>query len=287
MAQPQAYNREVDFTERDGDDTNHAGINAEMDAAALSINQIRDNLALIQRDDGGLQNGVVTAESLAPSAFDAVKGELNDVVNDAQDAANSATLAANTALDARDTAADSAAAAAQSETNAAASSAGAATAAQTLFDGLYFGSLATDPIADLNGQPLTDGDFYFNNVAKLIRAYDASAGIWVTATPSGQFKRMQFAAGADFTPGTTTTLPLPTDPGPAANMFVTFNGVSQHQDTYTVQFGSTVVFSAPIPSGVSSIEVSYIEAVFSDPDQIDYGLITESAVAFRDYGALV
>lgn len=118
MAQPQAYNREVDFTERDGDDTNHAGINAELDAAALSINQIRDNLALIQRDDGALQNGIVTADSLAPSAFDAVLVKVNEAVQDAQTAAGSATLAATTAIDARDDA-QAAQAAAETANNAA------------------------------------------------------------------------------------------------------------------------------------------------------------------------
>lgn len=102
MAQPQAYNREVDFTERDGDDTNHAGINAELDAAALSINQIRDNLALIQKDDGSLQKGIVGADQLAQSAFDAIKTDINEAVQDAQQAAESATLAANTAITARD-----------------------------------------------------------------------------------------------------------------------------------------------------------------------------------------
>ncbi len=125
MAQPQAYNRETDFTERDGDDTNHAGINTELDAAALSINEIRDNLALIQRDDGGLQNGIVTAESLAPSAFDAVLVEVNLAVTDAQTAAasaNNAAVSANTARDeavaAKDTAVTSASAAALNATTA-------------------------------------------------------------------------------------------------------------------------------------------------------------------------
>ena len=32
--QPQKYERTTDFTERDGDDTDHASINAEFDAAA-------------------------------------------------------------------------------------------------------------------------------------------------------------------------------------------------------------------------------------------------------------
>ena len=59
MAQPQEYSRDTDFTERDGDDTDHAALNAELDAAAQSINQVRTNLAKIQKDDGSLASDVV------------------------------------------------------------------------------------------------------------------------------------------------------------------------------------------------------------------------------------
>jgi hypothetical protein len=45
--QPQAYNRATDFTDRTGDDTDNSAINLELDAAAISINEIRDNLKLI------------------------------------------------------------------------------------------------------------------------------------------------------------------------------------------------------------------------------------------------
>ncbi len=102
MAQPQSYNRDTDFTERDGDDTNHAGLNQEFDAAALSINQLRDNLKQIQRDDGALKNGIVTADALAPSAFNAVLVEVNEAVQDAQASATSALTSATTANTARD-----------------------------------------------------------------------------------------------------------------------------------------------------------------------------------------
>ncbi len=113
MAQPQAYNRETDFTERDGDDTNHAGVNTELDAAALSINEIRDNLALIQRDDGALKNGIVTAESLSDSAFNAVLGEVATATAAASASADRSTLFA-TQAEADRIAAQAAAAAAQS-----------------------------------------------------------------------------------------------------------------------------------------------------------------------------
>ena len=92
MAQPQAYNRTADFTEQDGDATDHVAINVELDAAAVSINALRTNLTLIQRDDGALKNGIVTAESLADSALQAASGAAAGYAATASAAANSATI---------------------------------------------------------------------------------------------------------------------------------------------------------------------------------------------------
>lgn len=100
--QPQEYERLTDFTERDGDDTDHSALNQEFDSAALSVNQIRDNLALIQKDDGTLKNGIVTADSLDDSAFDALSADVNQAVIEAQTAATSANNAATSANTARD-----------------------------------------------------------------------------------------------------------------------------------------------------------------------------------------
>lgn len=97
MPQPPQYERTIDFTERDGDDTDHPGLNQELDAAALSISALRINLALIQRDDGQLQNGIVGAEQLAPDAFEAVRADLNTAVTEAEQSAQSALTSALTA----------------------------------------------------------------------------------------------------------------------------------------------------------------------------------------------
>lgn len=102
--QPQKYERITDFTEREGDDTDHSALNDEFDAAALTTDQIRANLALIQRDDGALKNGIVTADSLAPSAFDAVQASVNEATIEAQEAATSALTSATTANAAKDAA---------------------------------------------------------------------------------------------------------------------------------------------------------------------------------------
>ena len=88
MAQPTPYNRTADFTEREGNDTNHTALNAEFDAVETTVDQLCHNLALLQRDDGGLRQGIVGADALAPSAFERVLGSVNDAVLSADAAAN-------------------------------------------------------------------------------------------------------------------------------------------------------------------------------------------------------
>ena len=65
MAQPPAYNRTKDFAEDFGNETDHSALNAELDRASNSINDIRTNLAILQADDGKLRPAVVTSDSLS------------------------------------------------------------------------------------------------------------------------------------------------------------------------------------------------------------------------------
>ncbi|PPA76485.1 hypothetical protein C4E15_06740 [Achromobacter spanius] len=101
MAQPPAYNRTKDFGADYPDQTDNQAINTELDAVASSINGIRTNLAKIQRDDGGLRDGIVTKDSLAASLKDDLynefSGNINDSVLAAQQAAVEATNAAQAA----------------------------------------------------------------------------------------------------------------------------------------------------------------------------------------------
>ena len=154
MPQPQAYERQTDFTERDGDDTDHAALNQELDAAALSIEGIRDNLALIQNDDGGLKNAVVTPESLAPETFTALQGDVAGAVAEAEAAAQSALTSATTANTARDQAVAAATAAQTSQTatalnaGTASTAAGAASASQTAAAASAAAALVSENNAD-------------------------------------------------------------------------------------------------------------------------------------------
>lgn len=269
MAQPQAYDRIVDFTERDGDDTNHAGINSELDAAALSINQIRSNIALIQKDDGTLANSIVGADQLAPSAFDAVLGAAQEATQDAETAANNATLAATTAIGARDTAlaasdqavtannaaqlnaqsaASSASAAANSANQATINGAAAATAA---IRDIYYGPLASDPTLDPNGNPVQTGDLYWNTTSNNTKVYTGTAWVDVaqgTSTPTQVFSGT----------GAQTAFTLSSTPGSLGSLEVFISGIRQVPTTnYTVS-GTTLTFVTAPPAGSGNIFVRWI-----------------------------
>ena len=65
MAQPPSYNRQKNFADDFGNETDHSALNAELDRASNSINDIRTNLAILQADDGKLRPAVVTADSIS------------------------------------------------------------------------------------------------------------------------------------------------------------------------------------------------------------------------------
>ena len=92
MAQPPSYNREKNFADDFGNETDHSALNAELDRASNSINDIRTNLAILQADDGKLRPAVVTADSISEELrVSLVEG----VVMDAQAMLDKSLVAAN------------------------------------------------------------------------------------------------------------------------------------------------------------------------------------------------
>lgn len=87
MAQPPAYNREKDFAKDFGNETDHTALNAELDKASNSINDIRANLALIQADDGKIRASSITTDSLAQEVLDYVQATALAGANAVADAA--------------------------------------------------------------------------------------------------------------------------------------------------------------------------------------------------------
>jgi hypothetical protein len=166
MAQPQPYSRTVDFSQRDGNNTDHNAINAEFDAAALTVGQLRVNLGLIQQDDGTLKLGQDVLDDLR-AVFD-TQFSLDLVA--VTDIRNAAEVAAAQAL-------TRSAAAALSQYNAALSELGALSLLND-FKGRYYGPSDFNPIIDPLGAAIGTGDMYFNTLAARMRVYTGAD--WLT-----------------------------------------------------------------------------------------------------------
>lgn len=74
MPQASEYNREKNFLNENPDRTDHSALNAEFDQVSTSVNELRDNAALIQNDDGSLRTGVVTVDSLSQEVLNLMTG---------------------------------------------------------------------------------------------------------------------------------------------------------------------------------------------------------------------
>ena len=69
-----------------------------------------------------------------------------------------------------------------------------------------------------------------------------------------------YTAGAQFTAGSSTQVSLSSDPGTENNVIITFDGITQHRDTYAIS-GTTVTFDAAIATGVSKVEATYTTTI--------------------------
>ena len=88
---------------------------------------------------------------------------------------------------------------------------------------------------------------------------DTAPDSWTTIQfgPVGATMTVQnYADGVNYTSGTTSSLTTSSAAGSEDNVIVTFDGVTQHHNTYTVS-GTTVTFDAAIPLGAASVEIRY------------------------------
>jgi hypothetical protein len=88
-----------------------------------------------------------------------------------------------------------------------------------------------------------------------------------------------FTAGVDFTAGSSTTITLSGSGLSEDAVMITFDGVVQHHDTYSIS-GTTVTFTSTIPVGVLAIEASYGTRSTGAIDNVAIGANTPSTGAF-------
>lgn len=199
----------------------------------------------IFRGEGG------TGDSTTDAYASLVAQDANFADLKAQEAAQSAADALQSANDA-----DADRIAAETARDAAEAAQNAAEAAQEAIDGLYLGPQASDPTLDLNGNPVTVGDWYFNTTTNGSRVYDGVA--WNTIDPS---------------------LVFDTSPELGGNLDGLGNDIT-NVGNITVEGGSLTVNDAPITQTYSTASNAYLtqsnnqangswsSGVFSDGDYI-------------------
>lgn len=84
------------------------------------------------------------------------------------------------------------------------------------------------------------------------------------AAGSGSSIVQDFLAGVGFTPGTTTALTLSSSPSAAAVLMVSFDGVIQSHNTYTL-VGAVLTFNAAIPTNTQVVEAQWYSATGTNP----------------------
>lgn len=118
--------------------------------------------------------------------------------------------------------------------------------------------LNTNPVVlDMYGQAIIWGTGTFRQVV-----YDQFGNlIWDQITQdansglTGNLTDKTYVAGVDFTPGVTTQLTLPSDPGSVSNTWIFFDSAYQADSNVSSINYPTLTFSAPIPVGVQTVTI--------------------------------
>ena len=208
--------------------------------AALATTNGAAQVSLATTQANNAAASATTASTQAANASSSASTAATQATN----SATSATASSSSAT----AAANSATAAATSETNAA-NSAAAAAAAFDNFDDTYLGSKTSDPTTDNDGDPLTQGDLYFNSTANEMRVYDGAN--WIAASSAGAASLILYEYTA--TSGQTTFSGADDNSASLSysvgNIQVVMNGVVLDPSDYTATSGTSVVLGSGATTG--------------------------------------
>ena len=87
----------------------------------------------------------------------------------------------------------------------------------------------------------------------------ATPDSWTTqqfGAVGGNMTVQNYTVSTHFTAGSTTYLDVSSAPASEQNIVVTFDGVTQHHDTYSLS-GNRVTFSSAIPTGTANVEIRW------------------------------
>jgi len=189
----------------------------------------RDAAQLSEANAATSEANAATSETNAANSASAAATSESNAASSAASASSSASAAATSASNA-----------ATSETNAAASAAS-ALGSLTTFNGHYLGAQSSDPTLDENGDPLTGGELYFNDVTLVARIYDLGTTTWYDV---GQATSPVVNSGTG--DGTTTTFNLGAAPISENFVFAYTNGQYVPKSEFSIVGSDIVYTTAPV-----------------------------------------
>jgi hypothetical protein len=165
---------------------------AETNAATSETNAAASETAAAASESAAAtsETNAATSESNASTSASTATTQASNASTSASNAATSesnASTSASNAATSETNAATSETNAGTSETNAsnsasaAATSASEAAASADAFDDVYLGSKSSDPTTDNDGDPLAAGMLYFNTVSNVVKFYNGSAWVAISA----------------------------------------------------------------------------------------------------------
>lgn len=158
-------------------ETNAATSETSAATSATNAATSATNAATSETSATSSASSASTSATTASNSASAASTSETNAATSASNASTSETNAASSASSASTSATNAAtsATAAQTAETAAQAAQAAAEAAQEAIDGLYLGAQASDPTVDLNGDPVTVGDWYFNTTINKSKIYTGSA----------------------------------------------------------------------------------------------------------------
>lgn len=195
-----------------------------------------------------------TSETNAASSASAAASSKSLASTSEANAASSASAAATSASNALTSETNAAASALAANSSASSASASAVTASNAAaaseaklleFNGIYYGPLSSDPTNDPNGDPVGEGDFYYNSVSKKIRTYNGT--IWVEGDVAGD----THAATSKSTPVDADELPLVDSAASNALKRLTWANLKAALLSGGIGNGTVTSVSASVPTGLS------------------------------------
>jgi len=161
------------------------------------------------------------------------------------------------------------------------------TAASTLADGFVvtlkkIDSSSNAVTIDANSSETIDGAL----TVSLSTQYETTTLIcdgsnWHTvlaSTPGGTVTIDNYADSTNYTSGSTTTLTASVTPSSENSLTITFDGVMQHHNTYSLS-GAVVTFDTAIPTGTDNVEFTVIA-------QLDIGTPADNTVGYAQLAHL-